>query len=167
MPSQKFLIEAMIAPIPHNFRGLILELGTGTGPLTLRLAKKCPEATIRACEINPILAVDARQNLARAGVNGQVQVLAISAQELLSQIAGQTGEKPSYIISGIPLGNLRRKAVLGLLEAARSALSEQGMFVQAQHFLIDREHVRATFGALRTVPILLNFPPVFVYYARK
>src|SRR5437660_8528085 len=44
LPSQRFLIEKMLAPIPPAYCGQILELGAGTGALTLRLAKKCPEA---------------------------------------------------------------------------------------------------------------------------
>jgi hypothetical protein len=41
------------------------------------------------------------------------------------------------------------------------------MFIQAQHLLVDRKNVRSIFGALRTVPVLRNVPPIFVYYAKK
>ena len=74
-PSQRYLIEKMIAPIPANYRGVIAELGAGTGALTIRLATRCPGAKILACEINPVLAKDLRHNLDRAGINGQVQVV--------------------------------------------------------------------------------------------
>src|SRR6266849_2216979 len=52
LPSQRFLIERMIAPVPRNYQGQIFELGPGTGALTLRLAARCPHARILACEIN-------------------------------------------------------------------------------------------------------------------
>src|SRR5664279_2744195 len=74
MPSQRFLIARMIAPVPETYRGQIIELGAGTGALTLRLAARCPEARILACEINPTLARDHRWNLAGAGLNGRVEL---------------------------------------------------------------------------------------------
>ena len=58
VPSQRFLIAKMIAPVPETYRGQVIELGAGNGALTLRLAARCPEARILACEINPALARD-------------------------------------------------------------------------------------------------------------
>jgi phospholipid N-methyltransferase len=58
VPSQRFLIAKMIAPVPETYRGQIIELGAGNGALTLRLAARCPEARILACEINPTLALE-------------------------------------------------------------------------------------------------------------
>ena len=48
LPSQRFLVATMIAPVPATYRGVIVELGAGNGALTLRLAAKCPEARILA-----------------------------------------------------------------------------------------------------------------------
>jgi phospholipid N-methyltransferase len=167
LPSQRFLIDAMLRPVPCDYAGLVVELGTGTAPLTLRLAAKCPRARVLSCEINPVLAQDARQNLARAGVNGNVRVHTLSAQELLSWFGAQNGERPGFIISCLPLGNLGKKTVQQLLQACHEALAEGGMFIQEQHFLVDRRKVKATFHSVRTVPVLRNIPPAFVYYARK
>lgn len=167
IPSQRFLIDAMIAPIPNDYTGQVLELGAGTGPLTLRLVDKCPNARVHACEINPALAQYARENLAEAGANGNVQVHTMSAQDFLAKFNEGTREKSGFVISGLPLGNLRRTQVLNILEASSRAMGPDGMFIQAQHFLVDRKNVRSVFGALRTVPILRNVPPIFVYYAKK
>jgi phospholipid N-methyltransferase len=53
VPSQRFLINKMISPIPETYSGRIIELGAGNGALTLKLADRCPDAQIVACEINP------------------------------------------------------------------------------------------------------------------
>jgi phospholipid N-methyltransferase len=164
-PSQKVLVEAMIAPVPRTYRGLVLELGSGTGSLTVRLAARCPHARIVACELNPVLAADTRRNLDRAGINGQVQVRARPAQDLLKEMFGRADERPGYVISALPLGNLRKDAVAELLQTISTMLSPDGVFVQAQHFLVDLRNVRKAFKHVRTVPILRNIPPVFVYYA--
>ena len=167
VPSQRFLVDTMISPIPRDYRGKIVELGTGNGTLTRRLAARCPHAQILACEINPVLAQDTRNNLARAGVNGRVQVFTSPAQELLAQLTAQNSNKPGFVISCLPLANFGRDTVLGLVEAARQALADEGTFVQVQHLLWDRGRIRATFPRLRTVPVLLNVPPAFVYFAQK
>jgi phospholipid N-methyltransferase len=165
VPSQRFLIAKMIVPVPETYRGQVIELGAGNGALTLRLAARCPEARILACEINPTLARDHGCNLAGAGLNGRVELFAGSAQHLLSEL-GQK-QKPDFVISGIPLGNLGREKALALVDTIRRTLGEGGMYIQFQHSLLDRKKIRTRFPNLRTVPVFLNFPPAVVYYARK
>jgi phosphatidylethanolamine/phosphatidyl-N-methylethanolamine N-methyltransferase len=167
MPSQRFLIAKMIAPLPKAYRGKIIELGAGAGALTLRLAARCPNARILACEINPILARDNRRNLAAAELDGRVEVRADSAERLLRELGRGGIRKPDYIISGIPLGNLGKKKAGALLDTIRRTLGDRGMYIQFQHSLLDRKKIRARFPKVRTTLVLLNFPPAFVYYARK
>jgi phosphatidylethanolamine/phosphatidyl-N-methylethanolamine N-methyltransferase len=166
VPSQRFLIAKMIAPVPRDYQGRIFELGAGTGVLTLRLATRCPAARIVACELNPDLAEHSRRRMALASLQRRVSVFSGSAENLLATAAQQGWSKPDYIISGIPLGNLGRAQVLALITAVRRALAEGGLYIQFQHSLIDRKNLRACFGSLRTVPALWNFPPAVVYYAR-
>jgi phospholipid N-methyltransferase len=44
VPSQRILIAKMIAPVPENYRGQVIELGAGGDALTWRLAERCPES---------------------------------------------------------------------------------------------------------------------------
>ena len=167
VPSQRFLTEKMIAPVPETYSGRIIELGAGSGALTLRLAAKCPEARILACEINPALARVNRHNLDMAGINGRVQVIPDSAEHLLSEMDRRGMGKADFVLSGIPLGNLRRDRVLAIIDAVNRALVPGGMYIQFQYSLLDRKRIRTRFQSLRTVPALLNFPPAVVYYAQK
>jgi phospholipid N-methyltransferase len=167
VPSQRFLIDKMIAPVPETYCGQIIELGAGNGALTLRLAARCAEARILACEINPTLARDHRRNLAGAGLSGRVELFAGSAADLLSELGKGGAEKPDFIISGIPLGNLGRAKALALIDNIRQTLGEGGIYIQFQHSLLDRKKIRTRFSKLRTVPAFLNFPPAVVYYARR
>jgi phospholipid N-methyltransferase len=165
VPSQRFLIDQMIAPVPENYHGRVIELGAGSGALTLRLAARCPEARILTCEINPTLARDLRGNLAAAGLSDRVELFAGSATHLLSELGQQ--EKPDFIISGIPLGNLGGAKALALVDTIYQALGEGGMFIQFQHSLLDRKKIKARFPHVRIVPVFLNFPPAAVYYAQR
>jgi phospholipid N-methyltransferase len=167
MPSQRFLIAKMIAPVPETYRGQVIELGAGNGALTLRLAARCPEARILACEVNPTLARDLRGHLADAGLSGRVELFAGSAADLLSDLGKGGVEKPDFIISGIPLGNLGREKALALIDTIYQTLGEGGMYIQFQHSLLDRRKIRTRFLNLRTVPAFLNFPPAVVYYAQR
>jgi phospholipid N-methyltransferase len=167
VPSQRFLIARMIAPVPTAYRGMIVELGAGAGALTLRLAARCPAARILACEINPILARDNHRNLTAAGIDGRVEVLADSADHVLRGISQGGRERPDFIISGIPLGNLGKAKAGALLDTIRQTLSEGGMYIQFQHSLLDRRKIRARFPNMVSTFVALNFPPAFVYYAQK
>ena len=167
VPSQRFLIEKMIAPVPESYSGRIIELGAGNGALTLRLAARCPEARILACEINPALARVNRQNLDMAGINDRVQVIPDAADHLLSEMGRRGMDKADFILSGIPLGNLTGKSTISLIDAIRGALAPGGMYVQFQYSLMDRKKIRTRFRNLRTVPVLLNIPPAVVYYAQQ
>jgi len=168
VPSQGFLIAKMIAPVPRNYCGQIVELGAGNGALTVELAARCPEARILACEINPTLARDCRRNVAKAGYAGRVEVVNIGAEQLFSEMS-QHGDvvKPAFIISGIPFGNIGRMKAARLLDVIRDHLGAGGMFIQFQHSLLERARIRARFPNTRTVPALLNFPPAVVYYAQR
>jgi phospholipid N-methyltransferase len=84
---------------------------------------------------------------------------------MLNQI-GQD-QKPDFIISCIPLGNLGREKALALIDMMRQTLGEGGMYIQFQHSLLDRKKINSRFPNLRTVPVFLNFPPAVVYYARS
>jgi phospholipid N-methyltransferase len=167
VPSQRFLIAKMISAIPPTFRGTLLELGPGTGALTLRLAERCPGARILACEINPALAGHLRHRLAIAGLHRRVEVVVGAAQRLLASLSETETQRVPYIISGIPLGNLGREPALELIEGIAGALRGGGMYIQFQHSLLDRQKIRARFSKLRTVPVFLNFPPAVIYYAQK
>jgi phosphatidylethanolamine/phosphatidyl-N-methylethanolamine N-methyltransferase len=165
MPSQRFLIAKMIAPVAETYRGQIVELGAGTGALTLRLAARCPAARILACEINPALARHNRHNLTATGLDDRVEVHVGSAEHLLANLTRRGTEKPDYVISGIPLGNLGREKTTALLDTIHQSLREGGMYIQFQHSLLDRKNIRARFPNTRIVPVLLNFLPAVVYYA--
>lgn len=167
VPSQRFLIDRMLAPVPADYDGLIIELGAGTGALTRRLAAKCPAARIIACEINPVLARDLSHSLGTTGLLDRVEVVSGSAERLLSGLALTGRQLPDFVISGIPLGNLDKECVLALVERISRALAPRGMYIQFQHSLMDRKKIKDNFARLRTVPVVLNFPPAVIYYAQK
>jgi phospholipid N-methyltransferase len=167
IPSQRFLIDKMLSPLPEDYRGRCIELGAGSGALTLRLAAKCPAAQITACEINPVLARDTRKLILSQGLSEQVEVVNQSAEKLLAGIAMGKGRQPEFVISGIPLGTLDQDKTCALLDVIHDALPVGGMYIQFQHSLLDRNRIRSRFLRFRSVPVFWNLPPAVVYYAQK
>ena len=165
VPSQRFLIDKMIQPIPPTYRGQLVELGAGNGALTIRLARRCSAARILACELNPVLARDTRLNLAAAGLEAHANVLSDSAQHLLSSRLNRRLPRLHYIISGLPLGNLGRRHAREHLDLIHHNLLPSGLYIQFQHSLLDLKNIRSRFAHVQILPVLLNFPPAFVYYA--
>src|ERR1043165_973112 len=76
VPSQRFLIAKMIAPVPEDYDGQIIELGAGNGAIPSLVAARCPRACVLACEINPPLARDNRAHLAQAGLGEMGAIVA-------------------------------------------------------------------------------------------
>lgn len=167
VPSQRFLVARMIAPVPATYRGRIVELGAGSGPITLALALKCPVARILACELNPTLARDNQRNLSAAGIDGRVELVTKSAQDVLSMLSANGMERPDFIISSLPLRNLGRDKACALIDAVSRALGDDGMYIQFQHSKFDRNKITEKFPRTRTTSVLLNLPPAFVYYAQR
>jgi phospholipid N-methyltransferase len=167
MPSQRFLVQKMIAPIPASYNGTIVELGAGTGSLTRRLVRRCPQARVLACEINAKLARHLAASLQAEGLGERVAVIAEPAQDLLADLASDPANLPQFVVSGIPLGTLDSAEVQQLVSCIHQALRPGGLYIQFQYTLMDRRRIRNRFSEVRTVPVMLNFPPAFVYYARK
>ncbi len=166
IPSQRFLVDKMIAPIPADYSGQVIELGAGNGALTMRLAAKCPRARIAACEINPVLAKDLREKIHQDGLEGRVGLALESAERLLKRLREENA-LADFIVSGIPLAHLGRTPTMNLIHSIHSALRPGGIYIQFQYSLLDRQKIRASFSKLRTVPVPLNLPPAVVYFARK
>lgn len=166
IPSQRFLIDRMLEPVPPGHAGRVVELGSGSGALTVRLAARCPHARILACEINPTLARDTEHNLARVGLQNRVHVACEPASAVLGRLRQQK-ERVDYILSGIPLGTLDGEQALELIRDIHRTLAPGGWYVQFQHSLLDRKKIETTFSTLRTVPVIFNLPPAVIYYAQK
>jgi phospholipid N-methyltransferase len=167
VPSQRFLINKMIAPVPEDYAGEIVELGAGPGNLTARLAHRCPSARILTCEINPVLAQVCRRNMEMSGLSTRVTVVGDSAERVLKRLTQRRAAPPDFVISGIPLATLERPHTLALLAAVHKVLAQGGLYIQFQYSLVDRSKIRDRFSTLRTIPVWLNFPPAVIYYARR
>ena len=74
----------------------ILDVGTGTGVLSLMLAQRCPQATITAIEIDDNAVIDARANFAASTLGERIELLHTSFQDYVAQAREQGGVMGTY-----------------------------------------------------------------------
>jgi len=67
----------------------ILDIGTGTGVLSLMLAQRYPEAQITAIEIDENAVIDARKNFLESRFSERITLLHTSFQQFLQENSGQ------------------------------------------------------------------------------
>ncbi len=104
-PETEGLVREVSARLPKGAASLIVEVGAGSGCLSVALAQVRPEATVVATELSREAAAIARQNVARHGMAARVRVV---EGDLLAPLRGMELEgacdavvsNPPYIPSG-------------------------------------------------------------------
>jgi phospholipid N-methyltransferase len=155
-PSSRYLIKKMLAPIEFSSAKTIIELGPGNGCITKELLKKMhPESKLISIEINPKFA----KQLEKIN-NPQLEILVADAASLPSLLA-KRGLTPDYIVSGVPLGAMKKKDVLAIMSAIKESTTT-GKFIQFQYTLRWHKVFNEYFDtSISYTP--LNIPPAFVY----
>ena len=107
--------------LTSNPPNTILDIGTGTGLLSLQLAQKLPSAFIDAVELDPAAAAQAAQNAAAINFNIQVHN---------ADIKNYGGKKYQHIISNPPFfeNNLKSEHALKNQAMHSTTLTLQNLF---------------------------------------
>lgn len=144
------LFGAWVAAMDLQFSNC-LDIGTGTGLLSLMIAQKNPEINIDAVEINRLAAAQAAANVASSPWAGRIQVHNTDIADFYA------GKKYDLVISNPPFfeNNLRSGDeakdnakhdrslnVLQLLEIVKAHLDDDGIFAvllpyQRVHYIIE------------------------------
>ena len=160
LPSSKFLTENMLRPIKMRENILIIELGAGTGIFTWQIIEKMPEnATLIVVESNPTLV----KYLETKIKDRRVHIIEDDAASLEKYLLKFGYEKADYVISGLPLGNMKKNQRQEILLAIKNSLKDQGTYIQFQYLLSSLAHVKKIFRVKSIEFVFLNVPPAFVY----
>jgi phosphatidylethanolamine/phosphatidyl-N-methylethanolamine N-methyltransferase len=163
-PSGRALARAMAAASGSPPKGLIVELGPGTGPVTQSLieAGVAPQRLVLV-EYDASFCRLLKKRFAPAAI------VEGDAYDLPRTLAPFSGQPIAAIVSSLPLLNqppLRREKLIG---DAFALMGASGVFVQFTYGLlspIPREVCANRYSAARSRPILLNLPPAFVWTYR-
>jgi len=165
-PSGRFLARALAQCVNPVARGPIIELGPGTGPVTQALLA-------RGVPRGKLILVEYEQSFCK--LLGKkfpgVKIVRGDAYRLADTLKGVLSEKPSAIVSSLPLLTAPEDDRMILLQQAFDLMGEGGRFVQFTYGvkspvptnLGDNLHVRIQALA----PIWLNLPPARIYIYRR
>lgn len=158
--SSAHLSEMMLNDIAFGKNLHIVELGAGTGTMTRSLlTRMSPCSKLTSFEINPRLF-----NKLKSFEDARLYNVNDTATRLSDYIMDQSVD---YIVSGLPLANISVKEKTGILDACMRILKPYGSYIQFQYTLNDLRLLKKTFTYVNCDFTLRNFPPAFVYYARK
>ncbi len=166
-PSGRFLARNMAAHVDPQEDGLVVELGPGTGPVTLALiARGIAEERLVLVESDSAFCrlLERRFPLAR--------VIQGDALDLTRTLAGKVTAPIAAIVSSLPLLNMPDALRLALLDDAFKLMQGKGRFVQFTYGLVSpmpkhpKDCEPVAFSAKGSAPVWLNLPPARVWVYR-
>jgi phosphatidylethanolamine/phosphatidyl-N-methylethanolamine N-methyltransferase len=167
VPSSPALARQMVAALPRTGDPVVVELGPGTGVFTGAIVHGLAgRGRLVAVERNPVMA----GHLSRRFPD--VEVVCGSAAELSAVLSARGISAVDLVVSGLPWSAFSEPVV----DDVARALSRDGAFTQFSYAWTRwapparRRHAElcAAFDeVLVTRTIWQNFPPAFVYVARR
>ncbi len=163
-PSSRFLADKMIENINFTDAKILIELGPGTGVFTHILLKKMrPDAKLLVFELNDEFFKELTKNIQ----DPRVQLIHDSAEKVEDYLEKAGLEHADVIVSSLPLAMFSSELRKSILNASKSALKQDGKYIQFQYSLQSKKKLEKTFEkvSIRFTP--LNFPPAFIYTCTK
>jgi phospholipid N-methyltransferase len=156
IPSSRYLVDQVLAPIDWDQARVLVEFGPGVGTLTTEILRRMHrDAQLVAIETNR----DFVHFLQRTLPDPRLHVVhdsAANVQAILMQLA--LG-KPHYIVSGIPLGSMTDPVRSEIAVSSRAALEPGGAFLVYQFTARALPTLQRTFCHVRRGVERRNFPP--------
>ncbi len=163
-PSSRFLAKTLVSRMPKKRGIVVVELGAGTGALTRQIIDALPsDGRLVSIEINPVLA----KYLKDTFKDKRVTFIEGDASRLRHYFSSIGLPKADCVISGLPLGDLKRDTRRTILQEIRSILGEKGTYIQFQYLLASYFEIRRSFNAKIVAYEFRNIPPAFVYECMK
>jgi len=156
-PSSKSLATVMAAQVPLPSKGLVVELGGGTGSVTKALlCRGVPASQLRVIENNPVLARLLAERFPRVTV-----IQGDAAQ--LSRLLPESRPHVHCIVSSLPLLSLPAPLVARIIGQIGLLLNRHGTLIQFTYRIGGgASPLAAAFEPIRSQTIFLNLPPAKV-----
>ncbi|MBA3732827.1 methyltransferase domain-containing protein [Patescibacteria group bacterium] len=165
LPSSKYLGKSMAKFVSGKEGFVVVELGAGTGVITKEILKKLSKTgRLIAFENNKDLAEYLRQNI----MDPRLIVLEKNVLSMKKYLNDLGYSKVDCIISGLPLGTIKKSDRTKILETIQKLLKKDGAYIQFQYFLSSLSMIKKHFSRTKIKNYeLRNFPPAFVYECKK
>ena len=141
--------------------GTIVELGSGTGPVSEQIVNRMNGR-------HKFFGFEKNRNfyeILRERFNGDGRVKIIN--DLAENMTRYVGRNVQCVISVLPLANMKASEKKFLLETIRYSLASGGRFVQFQYLPVDRNLVNKYFDIDYIEMSWMNLPPGVIYTGVK
>jgi len=164
IPSSRFLIQKMLAPVDWSRADVFVEYGPGVGTITRPILKRMkPDAKLIAIDTNPDFCEYLRHE-----INDPRLIIANrSAAELGAILAEHGCDGADYVISGLPFSTLPPGVGPAIVTETRKALKRGGIFLVYQFSPKVGDFLRPEFPRIDRAFEALNVPPAQLFYAHS
>jgi len=162
IPSSRFLIDRMLAPVDWSRADVFVEYGPGVGTITRPILDRMkPDARLIAIDTNQDFCAYLREEIA----DPRLSVVNRSAADLEAILADHGLSGADYVISGLPFSTLPQGVGPAIVKATRQMLRPGGIFLVYQFSPKVRDFLAAEFTTIDHAFELINIPPAQLYYA--
>lgn len=179
-PSSRYLVRAMLAPLPLARARAVVELGPGTGAITRALLDALPgDARLYGFEINPRFRAYLKENFS----DPRLVVIPNGAEHLREELARRGVGRVDAVVSSLGLTLMPDRQRQALVADLAGLLPNGGVLTQYQYLHGVLAYWQVSQGRIRgfTVARLLrqyfptverevvwrNLPPAFVFTCRR
>ncbi|MFO0938765.1 MAG: methyltransferase domain-containing protein [Gemmataceae bacterium] len=162
VPSSRWLARSLIRGIDFDTVNTIVELGAGTGPITLEILKRLkPHTRFFVVEIDPDFCARLRQRFPK------LDIVHGDAAHLDQLLADRGLKNCDCVVSGLPIPSFPRPLQEAVMGAASRAMGPNGIFRQLTVMPLVYWKTYSRFWdyvEFKFVP--LNLPPAGVYLCK-
>ena len=160
-PSSPRLGRRMASFIPKNHKGLVVELGAGTGSVTSELlARGIPPKKLIPIEMSQKLASHLQHRFPSLKV---IQGNAADLQNLLKATAKEANGQVDFVVSSLPFRSLPEDLCQKIARQIEQTLGDSGRFIQFTYDLRSKNFIHfQRFTHLRAAIVWANIPPARV-----
>jgi trans-aconitate 2-methyltransferase len=151
VPHYNEMLHALVQAVPADSQQ-ILELGCGTGELTVQILQHCPSTQVYAVDYSSRMLHFARHKLEHLGLAERVSWIEAdfgnwAERGLIAEVEGPL----DACISSLAIHHLRDELKLKLFERIHDCLDQNGCFWNADPVLAETEALAAVYEEARTV----------------
>lgn len=163
IPSSRFLIDKVLAPVDWNRARVLVEFGPGVGTITTHILKRMhPSARLIVMEMNQ----DFVQYLRDTIHDPRLEVFSGSAADIGKVLAERGLGKADYVFSGIPFSTMPEEVRTSIVQSTADATSPDGAFVVYQFSPKVRGYLERAFASVTAGFEALNVPPAQIFVCR-
>ncbi len=161
IPSSPALADRMASHVPVSEKGLVVELGAGTGPVTAGLLRRGVGLDrLLSVELSPNLAAILRKEFPGLRV---IEGDACTFGALVEKTLGPGHPPITCVVSSLPLRSLPQQVVACILDEIAKILPPEGRYIQFTYDIRPRlpGHLKR-FRHVGSSVVWLNVPPARV-----